>query len=421
MASRLKFLKVSFSLFFLLLFAFLFSGNGLFAQDIDQQKVKVGILSASSFTTLRLQSFSGNWKVEMHPHIASTPSRLPPATEIVSDTLVEGEDLSLMLIKKGMTARFSTGKDLDSGFSKIILTGGDLLNIEIPDHQPLLLQGRLEIDFNELTMRLANQVSFHQFIVSSVSKLAAMTNEPEALKAIIVMIRTRLKYLKEHKTHPEDTYEICDSDHCLPFQGCGYNRELVDLLASMTKNQTLSYKGKTIFPRYQNTCGGKISSAKDVYDLDEPYHRIQTDLLDGKGSENCFHSPNFHWSIELQKLNILEFLALTYAGGAERLFTSWEPEKIDANGRITQVFLKGKRPRSIKGHEFFDALRKHFGVNGIKSTSFNMDILRRTIIFRGMGHGDGVGMCLYGTDGLAKKNQKHTDILKFYYPGTDLK
>jgi len=420
-AYNLRAFKRPLALFFILFCMSFYSHKPVTAMEIDQQTIRVAVIPTATFKTLRLQSFSGNWRVEMHPHIASTPSRLPPSTEIVNDRLIEGEDLSLMLIKKGMTARFSTGKDLDSGFSKVILTGGDLLNIELPDQPPILLQGRLEIDFNELTIRMVNQVTFRQFIVSSVSKLAAMTNEPEALKSIIVMTRTRLKYLKENKTHSKESYEICDSGHCLPFHGCGYNRELVDLLVTMTKNQTLSFKGKTILPRFHNTCGGKISSAKDVYGLDEPYHKIQPDLLDGKGSENCFHSPNFHWSIELQKLNILEFLALTYAGGAERMFTSWEPEKIDANGRITKVFLKGRKPRSINGHEFFEALRNHFGPNGIKSTSFNMDILRRTIIFRGMGHGDGVGMCLYGTDGLAKKNQRYTDILKFYYPGTDLR
>jgi stage II sporulation protein D len=123
----------------------------------------------------------------------------------------------------------------------------------------------------------------------------------------------------------------------------------------------------------------------------------------------------------LQKLDILDFLGLAYAGGAERVYTSWEPEKIDENGRITQVLLKGKKPKSLPGHEFYSAIKKQFGPNSIKSMSFNMDILRRTIIFRGMGQGDGVGLCLYGADGLAKKNQKYTDILKFYYPGTELK
>lgn len=52
---------------------------------------------------------------------------------------------------------------------------------------------------------------------------------------------------------------------------------------------------------------------------------------------------------------------------------------------------------------------------------FNMDVLKRTIVFRGMGNGDGVGMCLSGADGLAKKSVKYDEILRFYYPGSELK
>lgn len=413
----MKCIRLTYFLIFLLVILVNGQAN---SQELDQSKISLGISREISFTTLRLQSFSGNWKVELQPHLASSPSRLPPQTTNLNELLTEGEDMSLMLIAKGLIARFSTGKDLETGFSKAILTGGELLNIEIPDMQPMLLQGRIEIDFNELSIRIKNEINLHQHIVSSVSKFA-MTNEPEALKAIIVMTRSRLANLKANTLHKEENFDLCDSDHCIAFQGCGYNRELVDILTTMTKNQVINYKGKSFLPRFHNTCGGKISSGKNVYNSDEPYHASKNDLFEGKGSENCFHSPGFHWSIELQKLDILDFLALTYAGGAERMYTSWEPEKIDENGRITQVLLKGRKPRSISGVDFFTALKKHFGPNSIKSMKFTMEILRRTIIFRGMGHGDGVGMCLYGTDGLAKKNMKHQEILQFYFPGTDLK
>ena len=43
------------------------------------------------------------------------------------------------------------------------------------------------------------------------------------------------------------------------------------------------------------------------------------------------------------------------------------------------------------------------------------------MLIRGMGEGDGVGMCLYGSDGLAKKGLNYKEILEFYYPGTTLK
>jgi stage II sporulation protein D len=50
-----------------------------------------------------------------------------------------------------------------------------------------------------------------------------------------------------------------------------------------------------------------------------------------------------------------------------------------------------------------------------------MEVLRRSVIFRGMGQGNGIGMCLYGADGQAKKGRKYDEILGFYYPGTVIK
>ena len=382
--------------------------SALNAQALDQQPVRVGICPQDDFTTLRVQSFSGNWKVEFGD---ASQTR---------EFLTEGEDNSLMLIPKGIVAKFSTGKDFDAGYNAITLSGGELLNLEIPDHQPILLQGKIEISHKDGSMRVINTVTLHQYIVSTISKIG-ITNEPEALKALCTMARTRLAWLLANPAHKEEAYNVCDSEHCMEFVGCGFNRELVDILTNMTANQVIKYRDKIIMPRFHNTCGGKISSAKDIYGVDEPYHASKPDLLDGKGSENCFHSPGFHWSIELQKVDVLDFISLSFAGGAERIYTGWEPEKIDGNGRIQMVTLRGRVPKSVSGNEFHDNLRAYFGPNGIKSMKFTMELLRRTVIFRGMGHGDGVGLCLYGADGLAKKSQKYLEIVKFYYPGTEIK
>lgn len=387
---------------------FLFFCAPVNSQSLDQRSIRIGINPDEVFTTIRIQSFSGNWRVEFG---GASPTR---------DLLTEGEDCTIMLVPKGMVARFSDGKEFGQGYNSITISGGELLNFEIPDQPPVLLQGVLEVGYKETSIQLVNKISVHQHVVSSVSKIG-ITNEPESLKALCVMARTRLAWHLANPQHKEENYDICDKDHCFPFSGCGYNRELVDILASMTSDQTLTYGGKVIMPRYHNTCGGRISSAKDIYGEDEPYHPSHPDLLDGKGSENCFHSPGFHWSIELQKADFLDFLSLAFAGGAERVYTGWEPAKVDANGRIYQVTLRGRLPKSISGIEFHRELSEYFGPNGIKSMKFTMELLRRTIIFRGMGQGEGVGLCIYGADGLAKKSQKYLEILKFYYPGTEVK
>lgn len=391
----------------LIVFLVFFSAP-IFAQAFDERPVRVGINSDEDFTTLRVQSFSGDWIIEFGN-----------ASATVKQILQEGEDCTVMLVPKGMVARFSDARDFGGGYDRIAVSGGELLNLEIPDQSPLLLQNKLSMSIENTSVRLVNTVLAHQYVVSSVSK-TGITNEPEALKALCIVARSRLAWALENKPHKEKNYDVCDSAHCMPFSGCGYNRELVDILTTMTANQTLKYGSKTINPRYHKTCGGKISSAKDVFGVDEPYHPAHADLLDGKGSENCFHSPGFHWTIELQKTDVLDFLSLSYAGGADRVYTGWEPGKVDAAGRIQEVTLRGRMPKTVSGIDFHRAMCNYFGPNGIKSMKFTMEFLRQTIIFRGMGQGCGVGLCIFGADGLAKKSQKHLDILKFYYPGTEL-
>lgn len=393
----------------------------------DQRPLRIGIEDNEVFTTLRFQSFSGNWTLVFAPgqppqHTVGTVlASNSGLVATVSELLTEGEDASVMLVPKGIVARLSTDKDLDKGYGSLSIEGGELLSLEIPGQAPIILQGRLTIFHEDNSLKIINHISIKQFLISCISKIC-FSNEPEVLKAMIIVIRTRLKYLLDHSNHQSKPYDICSSDHCLSFSGCGLNRELVDIITTMTEDKILVYKNKPVFPRFHHSCGGRISSAKDVYGTDdEPYHPAHDDIFEGKGSENCFHSPSFHWTVEIQKHEILDFLSIVFAAGADRIVANWEPEKVDKNGRITSVLLRGKKPKSIIGAEFLEKLQSHFGSNSIKSMKFNIENLRRSVIFRGMGQGDGVGLCLYGADGLAKKNVKYLQILSTYFPGTEVK
>ena len=98
-----------------------------------------------------------------------------------------------------------------------------------------------------------------------------------------------------------------------------------------------------------------------------------------------------------------------------------EPLKINDEGRILMLRLRGKKVQEIQGIDFLEHLQNYYGRNSIKSMRYTFEPLRRSLLVRGMGEGDGVGMCLYGADGMAKKGQNYRQILEFYYPGTTLK
>jgi stage II sporulation protein D len=409
--------------FFVCLFVLFLSG--VYGQKIDQTVIRTAILSREEFTTIRAQSFSGHWHATFYPLPASETPKLDregkKSIKPENELIAEGEDVAINLTRIGLAGKISTGREKSAGYEKIVFTGGELLNIEIPGENPILFQGQLEVYIRDTSLGLVNQISVRQFLVSSVSSFG-VSSEIEALKAYIVMARTRLQHILANPVHKDTEFHICGEDHCLPFLGAGQNRELVDILVGMTANRVIEYKGKLIFPRFHHTCGGKTSSAKSILKLDnEPYHAVVDDRIDQEGSENCFHSPGFHWSLELSKLDLLEFIAYSWAGGASRVFTGWEPLKIDDTGRTTRVLLRGRRPKEVDGIEFFSNLQAYFGPNSLKSMRFSMEVMRRSVVFRGMGQGHGVGMCLYGADGMAKKGKKYSEILGFYYSGTELK
>lgn len=401
-------LKAFYTLFIILIL------STSFITPIFGENIKIGIEPEGFYTTLRVQSFIGKWQLQLFKHVGSD-------TSVVTEEIQTDEDAVLMLIPKGIIVRMSSDKTLDEGYDSVRIIGGELLNLELPQLSPKIIQGKLDVTHDNEKLNIINTLPIKNYTISCASS-EIITCEPEAVKAQIVVVETKIHYLKNHTRHPKDDYDVCDGQHCIKYLGIGSNRELIELLYPTIPLHLLYYKDKIIYPRYHHTCGGKISSAKDVYGInDEPYHISHNDLKDKKGSENCFHSPSFHWTIEVPISSIADFLSLEFAGGADNVFTNWQPLKVNQEGRILMVRIIGRKIKEIHGIEFLEHLHNFYGINSIKSLRFTFESLRRSMLFRGMGEGDGVGMCLYGSDGLAKKGLNYKEILEFYYPGTTLK
>jgi stage II sporulation protein D len=42
-------------------------------------------------------------------------------------------------------------------------------------------------------------------------------------------------------------------------------------------------------------------------------------------------------------------------------------------------------------------------------------------VYAGRGYGHNVGMCQYGVQGMAREGKNFRDILRFYYPGVEIR
>jgi stage II sporulation protein D len=391
----------------------------LSASGLDQRNIRVGVWTRQETRTVRVQALKGDWQVILHPIPPASASE-PLLSEERRIDIKEGEDVALELAALGMLAKTSQAENLRGYFFKVEFKGGDLLNVESPHTAPTIFGGNLEIFLREKSLRFINTVFLEDYLLSVVSEVCP-SSEPEAIRAMAIMARTFALHRQANPTHEDEPFEVCDDEHCLSFAGKSRDRDLVRLLIPMNRDEVMLNKGKLFLPYVHHTCGGKISSAKEVFEAPaDDVHLARDDRFEGKGAENCFHSPVFNWIREFRKEEILAFLAVVYGGGASGVYFKWEPTKVDAAGRILEVKLFGRKERLLRGVEFIRDLNEFFGALAFRSMKFLIQHMRQNSIFRGVGSGSGVGMCLMGADGMAKKGADFRKILGYYYSNMTL-
>lgn len=385
----------------------------------DKTVLSVGLFERRDMTTLRVQAMVGDWKMRLLPRPVASGSE-PILSEEVVEPIPEGEDVSILLTSKGITVNTSSGKELAEGYARCDLDGSGSLLVETSNRPPIILAGPLAITCHEKSLSFVHRVTLGSYLTSIVSDLTP-SSEPEAVKAAVIAVRSQVVRRLMDNRHATDSFELCDTPHCAPFSGEAHTRELVALARELTADELMFHAGKPIDARTQHTCGGKVSSMKDVYGVDDPNHQALDDRLDPKASENCFHSPAFNWIRDFTLEEIADFLSMTYSAGTERIFLRWEPAKVDAAGRITEILLQGKRTKKLRGTAFLNDVHDYLGPNSIRSMKFTAEPMRRAIVYRGQGSGEGVGMCLYGADGLARKGFDAYRILQFYYRNVEFR
>jgi len=245
--------------------------------------------------------------------------------------------------------------------------------------------------------------------------LAALQAQAVAARTYVVR-RTRSFGGAGCDRHP--LADVCDNPaHCqaylsrsglqLKWGMINFNRHMEKILQAVfdTAGLILTYGGRAIDPIYHSTCGGMTEFAEKVWSNSYPY-------LSGRACEFCRHSNRL---TERRTFALAEFVALINQEGgavlAVRDLTSRPPQieilRRSASGRVKEIRV-GRR--ELTG----TALR---GLLGLRSTNFTIAVGKDGVVIETRGHGHGVGMCQWGSDGLADAGKDFEYILKFYYRG----
>jgi stage II sporulation protein D len=282
-----------------------------------------------------------------------------------------------------------------------------------------LYTGQLVFTSDKRQLKIINSVPIEPYVAGVVTGEASDLSQPEAYKAQAVAART---YIFRHlKNHAGEGYNLCDSTHCQLYTGQGSISEKARLASEATRGEILYYKGEPAYTYYHSICGGRTEAPQYVWPYGgEPY---LVSVRDGPpGRPYCSIAPDFRWKtiIYYTGLTRLARQAGWLAPGEEAKglrISAWTP-----SGRAYQLeILTPSRKVMVSATDFYQGIGRRAGWRAVRSTYFTVLTTKDYVMLDGVGSGHGVGLCQWGAEGMARQGFKYKDILRHYYPGTELK
>jgi stage II sporulation protein D len=192
----------------------------------------------------------------------------------------------------------------------------------------------------------------------------------EALKAQAVVARSFLSAGSRHHD-----YDFCDTTHCQFLRQPPPLESRASEAVRATRGLILTWHGAPLAAMYSSRCGGRTASLRDIgiSFSGYPYFAVSCAY--------CRRHP-VKWSRSLS------------AADAKKLAQSGESERL--------------------------ALGREYGWSAIPSNRYAARQSSSGVILTGEGAGHGVGLCQYGAAGMAAEGANFGEILRHYYPETEI-
>lgn len=241
----------------------------------------------------------------------------------------------------------------------------------------------------------------------------------EALKAQAIASRSFAYY--QVKKNAAELYDVESTVMSQVFRA-GYrtNPTLANVVNS-TRGMVLTNGGTAFSAYFHSTCGDHTDPSSLIFP-DRPAARPFAPVTCGF----CQQSPSHRWTYSIDKRVLEQKLASSFTGAQHLASVTF----LDTNGaaigpeatnfrRVALVQIK--RTDNTSFQIVANQFRLAVGAKDLKSMLFAQAVDRgSTIELSGAGFGHGVGLCQWGSEGMAAAGYSHLQILGKYYAGASL-
>lgn len=254
---------------------------------------------------------------------------------------------------------------------------------------------------------VVNRIGLEDYVKGILYHEASHYWPMEALKAQAIVSRTYAVYQMQGNSSRD--FDVTSDIYSQVYGGQVSERYRTSIAVDETAGKVIFYNGKIIPAYFHATCGGHTENAAILWNIDLA-------PLRGVACPFCRESPHFSWHYDLPLKEIAK--KVSSAGFKVKDIKGINIEARDPSQRITNLIIKsGDGEVKISAKDF----REIMGPNIIRSTNFSVRIEQRDAVFEGIGWGHGVGLCQWGAYFMAKDGRNVEQILKYYYPGIDVK
>jgi stage II sporulation protein D len=261
------------------------------------------------------------------------------------------------------------------------------------------------VPLNDGQTGLVNTVPLDAYLYGVVGQEISELWPPAAQQAQTIAARTYA--LKRQR--PDRPYDVVAGESNQSYAGIESETVTSRAAVDATAGTVIFFNGVPADVAYSASCGGHTENAAEIWGSALPY-------LHGVADPHCAGMPGYAWqqSVSLGTIGALSALRKANLRTIRRV----ELREIDESGRPRYLaFLDDHASAEIKS----DAFRSALGGAIVRSTLIRTtNVQGENLVIAGNGFGHGVGLCQWGMRVMAQTGAQAADILRFYFPGTEL-
>lgn len=318
--------------------------------------------------------------------------------QIRGEGIISVYDANDLLIKKGIDII-----SLDSSRLKApIRFVGESAGLE---YKSIKVRGALQlIPQSQGAALIVNVLPLEEYLYAVVPSEVPYTWPMEALKAQAICARTYA--VREILNKKNALYDVEATTNSQVYGGIEKEHPSTTKAVQDTTGVMAVFEENPIQAFFHSNSGGKTETPENVWGGKRiPYLSTVASEFDRAGD-------NFYWKETISQ----ELINSKFSNLKLGEIQSIQVLSRTASGRVDLMEFSGSEGSSrIRGKEF----RQTLGTP-VRSLRFGIQKEGNGYLVKGMGSGHGVGLSQWGSFGMAKENFNYVEILRHYYPGTDL-